>query len=160
VSYPYNNLPENTEPRGRRSRGPFLFFVAGMLLLCAVSAGLALSGAFSNGGGAALAPEPSAAGPGSVVGAASAEAAQVTAQGPRKTIGGDDLVHVGEDVAPGVYRVVAPVEGELTCYWRKSKDAEGSDIIDNDLPAGGRPQVTLKSGQWFESRNCPMWQSK
>jgi hypothetical protein len=158
VSYPYNNLPENTEPRGRRGRGPFLFFVAAMLLLCAVGGFLAI-GSMTDVDDP-LPAEPTAAGPGSVVGAASAEAAQVTAQGPRKTIGGDDLVHVGEDVAPGVYRAVAPVEGELTCYWRKSKDAEGSDIIDNDLPAGGRPQVTLKSGQWFESRNCPMWQSK
>lgn len=30
----------------------------------------------------------------------------------------------------------------------------------NGLPAGGRPQVTLKRGQWFESRGCPDWRVK
>lgn len=74
---------------------------------------------------------------------------------PKSTIGGDDLVHVGQDVPPGVYRAVEPIEG--SCYWMKSKDAEGANIIDNDIPAGGRPQVTLKKGQWFTSRGCPDW---
>lgn len=75
-----------------------------------------------------------------------------------KTIGGDDLVHVGEDVPAGVYRATEPVDG--LCYWLKSKDAEGTQIIDNDIPAGGRPQVTLKAGQWFKSQGCPQWVAK
>jgi hypothetical protein len=73
-------------------------------------------------------------------------------------IAGDDLVHVGEDVKAGTYRAVEPV-GDL-CYWSKSKDAEGSDIIDNGIPAGGRPQVTLKDGQWFTSSGCSDWKRK
>lgn len=75
-------------------------------------------------------------------------------------INGDDMVHVGEDVPAGTYRAVERVDSSLGCYWSKTKDAEGSDIIDNDIVRGGRPQVTLKSGQWFKSQDCPDWVKK
>lgn len=75
-------------------------------------------------------------------------------------ISGDDVVHIGEDVPAGTYRVATTVQSGENCYWLKSSDAEGSNIIDNDLPAGGRPQVTLKTGQWFTSRDCPDWIKK
>lgn len=75
------------------------------------------------------------------------------------TIDGDDLVHVGEDVPPGTYRASESVAG-MTCYWAKTKDAEGADIIDNDIPSGGRPQVTLKKGQWFTTSRCATWVKK
>lgn len=78
------------------------------------------------------------------------------------TIGGDDIVHVGEDVPPGTYRAVEPI-GDGTfdfCSWVKSKDAEGGDLIDAGGGAGGRPQVTLKAGQWFRSIGCPDWRKK
>ena len=29
--------------------------------------------------------------------------------------------------------------------------------IDNGLPQGGRPQITLKRGQWFTSERCGKW---
>jgi hypothetical protein len=76
----------------------------------------------------------------------------------KPTIKGDDLVHIGEDVPAGTYRAVEAISGD--CYWKKSKDAEGDQIIDNDIPAGGRPQVTLKAGQWFTSQGCPDWAKK
>lgn len=63
---------------------------------------------------------------------------------------------VGDDFPAGTYRVTQNVAG-MDCYWKKSSDAEGSDIIDNDLPQGGRPQVTLKKGQWFTSETCGTW---
>lgn len=71
------------------------------------------------------------------------------------TIDGDSIVHVGEDAQAGTYRAEEKVDG--LCYWMKSKDAEGEFIIDNDIPSGGRPQVTLKKGQWFTTRGCPDW---
>jgi hypothetical protein len=77
---------------------------------------------------------------------------------PAPTIAGDDLVHVGEDVPAGTYRAAESVDGD--CYWKKSTDPEGDDIIDNDFPPGGRPQVTLKKGQWFTSARCPEWRKK
>jgi hypothetical protein len=79
---------------------------------------------------------------------------------PPTAIKGDDLVQVGEDVPAGTYRAVAEVgEGDL-CYWLKSADAEGEKIIDNGVPTGGRPQVTLKKGEWFTSQGCPEWRRK
>ena len=75
-------------------------------------------------------------------------------------INGDDLVHVGEDIPAGTYRAVEAVEDY--CYWAKMKTADGgiNDIIENDSPSGGRPQVTLKKGQWFKSNGCPDWIKK
>jgi len=76
------------------------------------------------------------------------------------TIKGDDIVHVGEDAPAGTYRAATAVDPGANCYWMKSSDAEGENIIDNDLPSGGRPQVTLKAGQWFTSSGCPTWVKK
>lgn len=73
------------------------------------------------------------------------------------TIQGDDVVHVGYDVPAGIYRTNDRVEDGIYCYWSKSTDSEGRNIISNDLPQGGRPQVTLKKGQWFTSKGCPDW---
>lgn len=102
--------------------------------------------------------------PGATVGKAGAEAAKKVVPtsktpGPKvtPTIDGDNIVHVGEDVVAGTYRVVVPLERENSCYWMKSSDPEGQNIIDNDLPAGGRPQVTLKKGQWFTTQDCGVW---
>lgn len=78
----------------------------------------------------------------------------------KPTIAGDDVVHVGEDIPAGTYRAVERItkDGPFEiCYWSKTRDSEGSDIIDNGIPTGGRPQVTLKKGQWFKSQGCPMW---
>jgi hypothetical protein len=63
---------------------------------------------------------------------------------------------VGADIKAGTYRTRESVSG-ANCYWMKSSDAEGSNIIDNGLPTGGKPQVTLKKGQWFETRGCGEW---
>jgi hypothetical protein len=63
---------------------------------------------------------------------------------------------VGRDFPAGVYRVTTNVAG-MDCYWMKASDSEGNNIIDNDLPQGGRPQVTLKKGQWFTSERCGTW---
>lgn len=72
----------------------------------------------------------------------------------------DGLYEVGSDVPAGTYRLAEPVKNSDLCYWRKSKDAEGVDIIDNDLAGVGRLQVTLKRGQWFESARCGTWVKK
>jgi hypothetical protein len=77
---------------------------------------------------------------------------------PLAVIEEDTLVHVGEDVPAGTYRVPVGVDGD--CYWMKSSDAEGQNIIANDIVQGGRPQVTLKSGQWFTSSRCGQWVKK
>lgn len=86
-----------------------------------------------------------------------ASAPAPSASGPRRSIGGNDVVHVGEDVPAGTYRAATAVTPDSGCYWLKSRDAEGADIIANGLPAGGRPEVVLTAGQWFTSSSCPEW---
>jgi hypothetical protein len=63
---------------------------------------------------------------------------------------------VGTDVPAGTYRSSGASAG---CYWAITKTGtNGETIIANDLPSGGRPQVTLKVGQDFQtSEECGAW---
>ena len=61
----------------------------------------------------------------------------------------------GVDIAPGVYRTIAPVGGR--CYWATLKTGSNGEIIANAIVEGGRPQVTLKVGQDFETTRCGDW---
>jgi len=63
---------------------------------------------------------------------------------------------VGVDMPAGTYRTTTNVSAD--CYWKISKTgSNGDDIIKNDFPGGGRPQVTLKVGQDFQSERCGTW---
>ena len=63
---------------------------------------------------------------------------------------------VGTDFPAGQYRTADAVAAE--CYWSITKSgSNGSDIIANDIPGGGRPTVTLKAGQDFTSHGCGTW---
>ena len=62
---------------------------------------------------------------------------------------------VGVDIEPGTYRTVEAVTS--MCYWAiLVSGTNGSDIVDNDLPDGGYPTVTLREGQDFEN-DCGVW---
>ncbi|NJC71229.1 hypothetical protein HC031_16130 [Planosporangium thailandense] len=62
---------------------------------------------------------------------------------------------VGVDVQPGTYRAKDPVAGQ--CYWKITSDANGRNIVANDLVNGGRPTVTLQGGQYFTTEDCGDW---
>ena len=62
---------------------------------------------------------------------------------------------VGQDIEAGTYKVTEAVPDD--CYWEISTGEGGFDIIDNDLPGGGFPQVTLTDGQHFKSQSCGVW---
>jgi hypothetical protein len=64
---------------------------------------------------------------------------------------------VGTDFPPGTYRTTADVGS--SCYWQITKPGgnEVTDIIANDFPGGGRPQVTLEAGQKFKTNRCGTW---
>lgn len=78
--------------------------------------------------------------------------------GPGASVG-DGVYIVGQDMQPGTYRVsVAVTDG---CYWQITKSgSNGADIVQNDLPKGGFPQVTVKAGQDFKSERCGTWVKK
>ncbi|MEU8383398.1 hypothetical protein [Streptosporangium sp. NPDC048865] len=66
---------------------------------------------------------------------------------------------VGEDIAAGNYKVTAPVSS--SCYWKIAKSGtNGDDIVENDLPGGGLPRVTLSEGQDFQSLRCGIWSKR
>jgi hypothetical protein len=68
----------------------------------------------------------------------------------------DGVWTVGTDIKAGTYKVTEAVSG--SCYWAITKTgSNGSNIIENDIVEGGRPQVTLKRGQDFESSDCGTW---
>jgi hypothetical protein len=61
---------------------------------------------------------------------------------------------VGVDVKPGTYKVTAALSEE--CYWKIAKIGS-DDIIQNDIPTGGRPVVKLSKGQEFTNQGCGTW---
>ncbi|GAA3009977.1 hypothetical protein [Streptosporangium longisporum] len=79
-------------------------------------------------------------------------------QQPLETIEDGTWV-VGEDIAAGNYKVTAPVSS--SCYWEITKSGtNGDDIVENDLPGGGLPRVTLSEGQDFQSLRCGTWSKR
>lgn len=63
---------------------------------------------------------------------------------------------VGTDIKAGTYRTKEPVGSD--CYWAVLKTGtNGSDIVNNGIPGGGRPTVSVKKGQDFESTRCGTW---
>ncbi|MGP9837188.1 hypothetical protein [Arthrobacter sp. 179] len=81
------------------------------------------------------------------VGAAEKEKAANTVTGGTWT--------VGLDIAAGTYRANEPVDSE--CYWAIMRTGSNGDLIENDIPGGGRPSVTLSKGQDFNTSRCGSW---
>ena len=66
---------------------------------------------------------------------------------------------VGSDIEPGTYRAVEAVGS--SCYWGIYRSgSNGGDIIENDIPGGGRPVVALSVGQDFNSTRCGKWEKQ
>jgi Protein of unknown function (DUF2510) len=67
----------------------------------------------------------------------------------------DGIWTVGVDIAPGTYRSDGAT---AECYWAITvTGSNGADIIENDLPGGGRPQVALEEGHDFTIARCGTW---
>jgi hypothetical protein len=72
---------------------------------------------------------------------------------------GDGTWTVGKDIEAGTYRAAADVGS--SCYWGiYATGSNGSNIIENDLPGGGRPTVALAGGQDFKSSRCGKWEKQ
>lgn len=65
---------------------------------------------------------------------------------------------VGVDIEPGTYRLAHEVSE--TCYWGIYRSGTNKDdIVQNDIVTGGRPSVTLRDGQDFDS-GCGTWEKQ
>jgi hypothetical protein len=72
------------------------------------------------------------------------------------TIPGNGTFLVGKDVKPGTYRTTGPKTGG-SCYWQRSGDASGTNIIANDN-LSGPGVVDIRSGDVsFKSERCADW---
>lgn len=66
---------------------------------------------------------------------------------------------VGRDITPGTYRSSGEVGPR--CYWAVLRSgSNGADILENDIPGGGRPVVTLAEGQDFNTARCGTWEKQ
>ncbi|MDK1326626.1 hypothetical protein [Arthrobacter sp. zg-Y1143] len=66
---------------------------------------------------------------------------------------------VGKTVAAGTYTTTTDVGS--SCYWGIYRSgSNGDDIIENDIPGGGRPSVTISEGQDFKSSRCGKWEKQ
>jgi hypothetical protein len=85
--------------------------------------------------------------------AARESAVAATEQQIAATSIGEGTYTVGRDVEPGTYRAKEAVSSD--CYWEITKSGtNGSDIVENDIPGGGFPTVTLKAGEDFTNHGC------
>lgn len=77
----------------------------------------------------------------------------------------DQELQDAEDKVAEREKAVGKIEAEQLensvdsdCYWAVLQTGtNGSDIIENGIPGGGRPTVTVKKGQDFESQRCGTW---
>jgi hypothetical protein len=68
---------------------------------------------------------------------------------------GDGIWTVGVDIEPGTYRAT---DVSADCYWGiYVSGTNGADIVNNGIPGGGNPQVTIEEGQDFDSQRCGEW---
>ena len=68
---------------------------------------------------------------------------------------GDGIWTVGVDIEPGTYRAT---NVSADCYWAVLvSGTNGAEIVNNGIPGGGNPQVTVREGQDFETSSCGEW---
>jgi len=83
--------------------------------------------------------------------AAAAAAAQAA---ERASITVDGVYLIGTDKTAGRYRTT---EETTYCYWQISSDANGSNIIENDIGSGIR-YLQVSNGQYLKVSRCGSWQ--
>lgn len=68
------------------------------------------------------------------------------------TVPGDGIFRVGTDIKAGTYRTA----GAPDCYYGVNGDANGDNIISNNITSGPAV-VQVSPGQFFETSSCAEW---
>lgn len=139
-------------PRAKSGNlGRVLLFVLALIVTCAGGVALGVTIAPSKGEPSSSVAQQAPAGESMIGGSATprVEVAQPEVD--------DGTWSVPADIPAGTYRTTANVSS--SCYWEISKTGSTGllDIVANDLPGGGRPQVKLKAGQTFKTQRCGTW---
>jgi hypothetical protein len=154
---PYGPVPVQQQPKKPKRFG------CPTVIITAVAA-LSLGGiGGGSGDDTAATAEPSA----TVTVTESAEAAARKAPAAKKTTNpepepestmGDGTYEIGVDAKPGRYKTRVPEDSD--CYWERLKDDRGgfNSIIANDnVNPGARASVTVKRGEFINSKDCGTW---
>ena len=101
---------------------------------------------------------PSASAPAPAQTTAAAPAPTTAAPAPTKAAAAtieEGTWTVGTDIPAGTYKLESNIAPDTMCYWSITKSgSNGTDIISNGIPTGGRPSVTIKAGQDFTNQGC------
>lgn len=66
---------------------------------------------------------------------------------------GEGTWTVGTDIEAGTYKATKEVNSD--CYWEiTAGGSNGNDIVANDNPTGGYPQITVEDGQQVKISGC------
>ncbi|MDX3357419.1 hypothetical protein PV703_29780 [Streptomyces sp. ME01-24h] len=77
------------------------------------------------------------------------------------TLDGDGQFLVGEDIKAGTYKTAGPQDDDLGlgCYWARLKNASGEfEAIIANGNITGQARVTVRKGEYFETKGCQDWQ--
>lgn len=66
----------------------------------------------------------------------------------------------GTEIPAGTYQLKVRVSSDDMCYWKKTSDSEGDNILTNSLGQSGKLEVTVKRGTYFTSERCGIWRQK
>lgn len=71
----------------------------------------------------------------------------------KKNTMGEGTWTVGTDIEAGTYKATKEVNSD--CYWEiTAGGSNGNDIVANDNPTGGYPQITVEDGQQVKISGC------
>ena len=85
------------------------------------------------------------------------------AEHPKLASMGDGIWLVGRDIEPGRYKVTKRIRSndDEYCTWVIYRGRSNADDIEAiDSVQGGRPEVVLRNGQEFSSRDCGTWRKR
>ena len=156
---PYAAVPVQQQPKKPKRFGwP-------TVIITAVAA-LSLGGIIGNLGDTGPTAEPSATATASKPAeaksgpsASKAPEAKKTTEPVAESTMGEGTYQIGVDAKPGRYKTQAP-QDSANCYWERLKDDRGGfdSIIANDnVNPGARVPITVRQGEFVNSRGCGSW---
>jgi hypothetical protein len=151
---PYAPVPVQQQPRKPKRFGwPTVIITAGVAL--------SIGGLIGGGGDSSTTAAPTATvtATETVEPASKAPEVKKTTEPESESTMDEGTYEIGVDAKPGQYKTRVP-ENSSGCYWERLKDDRGglNSIIANDnVNPGARVSITVKRGEFFNSKDCGTW---